>query len=92
MTPIASSDDLEFARGRLDLTLKGRYGFWLLVMLAGQIVIADVLMFIYAWRGYHWKVPNTVMQAWLAATVVELIGIVLVVVSHLFPKPPSASS
>ena len=31
------------------------------------------------------------MQAWLGATVVQVIGVVYVVVSHLFPKPPKPS-
>jgi hypothetical protein len=84
--PVRTTEDLEFERQNLDLTLKSRYGFWLLILLAAQLVIADGLMFLYAWKGYHWKVPNTVMQAWLGATVAQLIGIVLVVVTHLFPR------
>src|SRR5438094_208241 len=84
--PLMSSDDLERARGEVNLGLKSSYGRWLLLLLAVQLVVADVLMFLYASRGEHWKVPGDVMKAWLAATVVQLIGIVYVVVSHLFPK------
>ena len=85
LRPVTSMADLEFARQHLDLRLKGRYGGWLLFLLAAQLVSADVLMFLYSAWGYGWKVPNTVMQAWLGATVVQLIGVVYVVVSHLFP-------
>lgn len=83
---LKSSADLELEGQELDLRLKKRYGGWLLFLLAAQLIAADVLMFIYAWKGYDWKVPDTVMQAWLGATVVQLIGVVYVVVTHLFPK------
>jgi hypothetical protein len=90
--PVTSTTDLEFVRQQLDLTLKGRYGKWLLVFLAAQLVVADGLMILYSWLGYKWKVPATVMQVWLGATVVQLVGIVYVVVSHLFPKAPGITA
>lgn len=33
----------------------------------------------------HWQVPTAAIQAWLAATVVQVIGIVLVITRSLFP-------
>jgi hypothetical protein len=84
--PLASSEELQRADRKLRLDLKESYGKRLLFLLACQLVAANALMFVYAARGYHWMVPNSVMQAWLAATVVELIGVVYVIVSHLFPR------
>ncbi len=82
-----SSEDLDRARGEVDLRLKRSYGRWLLLLLAAQLIAANVLMFKYAAADAHnWAPPPEVMQAWLAATVVELIGVVYVVVSHLFPR------
>jgi len=65
------------------------YGRWLLWLLVVQLVLANGMMFLYAGLGVDWAVPNTVMQAWLAATVVQVVGLVWVVVHHLFPPPPS---
>jgi len=84
--PVLSSEDLDRRRGEVDLDLKESYGRWLLLLLAAQLVAANSLMFLYAWHGHDWVVPEGVMKAWLASTVVELIGVVYVVVSHLFPK------
>lgn len=81
-----SSADLERAKGELHLRQRESYGRWLLLFLGGQLVATNVLMYLYAAWGNDWTVPNTVMQAWLGATVVQLIGVVYVVVSHLFPK------
>lgn len=65
------------------------YGKWLLGLLVVQLVLANGMMFLYAGLGVDWAVPNTVMQAWLAATVVQVVGLVWVVVHHLFPPPRS---
>jgi len=42
---------------------------------------------IFGWYGgtSAWNIPAFVISAWLGATVVEVIGVVLVVVNYLFP-------
>ncbi len=75
-------------RASVRATLVQRYGtrlFWLMVV---QLGIADVGFFLYAWLGVHWKVSASVMNVWLGATVIEVIGVVLVVTRSLFPMEP----
>jgi hypothetical protein len=37
------------------------------------------------WAGEHWHLSTAVIDVWLAATVVQVVGIVLVVTRNLFP-------
>jgi hypothetical protein len=53
------------------------------------MAIADTLMFLYAGLGRHWNVPDGVINGWLAATVIQLVGVVLVVTRYLFPDRTS---
>jgi len=69
-----------------DIGLKRIYGRYLLLGLGAQVVVADVIFGLYAWKGVHWDVDATVMQTWLAATVVEVVGVVLVITRYLFPR------
>jgi hypothetical protein len=76
----ASADDAE-----LDVTLKKIVARFALILMGLQIVIADV---IFAWWGManKWVVDPAPISAWLGATVVEVIGVVYVITSYLFPK------
>jgi hypothetical protein len=56
-----------------------------LVVAGVQFVVADVVFAIYGSRN-HWHIPSTVMTAWLSSTVVQIVGIVLIVMNYLFPK------
>ena len=78
-----------------DQKLKRKYANWLQWLLTVQLVIADAVFVIYAWAGRHWKLDAPVIDVWLGATVVQVVGIVLVVTRHLFPlrdgpKPDSS--
>lgn len=66
-------------------TLRKYYGWALLGMLFAQVIAADVIFCLYATHGVHWKIPSTTMNVWLGATVVQVVGVVLVVVHYLFP-------
>ena len=70
--------------------LRGVYGWALLGFLAAQVIVADVAFFLYTAWGVHRRVPPTVMSAWLAATVVEVIGVVYAVTRSLFPLSDTA--
>jgi hypothetical protein len=39
----------------------------------------------FAWAGQDWHLSTAVIDVWLAATVVQVVGIVLVVTRNLFP-------
>lgn len=70
---------------RQNIKLKKWYAISLLIGLGVQILIVDIVLFLYAWKGVHWKVDVNVIYVWLSATVVEVIGVVYVVTRHLFP-------
>jgi hypothetical protein len=69
-----------------DIQLKKTYAKWLLRLVAAQLVIADAVFVAYAWAGKDWNVEPAVIQFWLGATLVELIGVALVITRYLFPR------
>jgi hypothetical protein len=69
-----------------DIQLKKSYAMALLRLVAGQLFVADVVFIVYAWAGRDWDLDPGVIQFWLGATIVELIGVALVVTQYLFPK------
>jgi len=69
-----------------NLRLKRMYALGLLGILFLQLVFANVGFFLYGWLGVDWKVTPSVMNVWLSATVVEVVGVVFVVTRHLFPS------
>lgn len=68
-----------------DIALKKMYAKWLLVAMSVQIGFANVGFF---WYGIQnaWEIEPVVMQFWLSAAVVQVIGIVYVVARYLFPR------
>lgn len=66
--------------------LKRKYGKWVLWMMAAQLVMANGVFITYAWVGYDWKIPASVMQIWLGATFVQVVGVVIVITRSLFPR------
>ena len=65
--------------------LRGEFAKNLKFLLVGQIIVADVVFIIYAWVGVKWRIPPTVISAWLGALVVQVIGVVAIVVKGIFP-------
>ncbi|HYV15184.1 MAG TPA: hypothetical protein VE972_04115 [Conexibacter sp.] len=60
--------------------------FW---AITAQVVIADVAFLIYGfWNS--WKIPGSTINAWLAATVVQVIAVGLVITRSLFPSAAKA--
>lgn len=80
------SPDLDRVDYKLDIKLKKTYAISLLAGLGVQLIVADVLFVLYAARGVHWKISASVMDVWIGATVVEVIAVVLVVTTYLFPN------
>lgn len=68
-----------------ELDLRRRYARSLLRMMVGQLGAANAIFVAYAWAGNAWALESGVVQAWLGATVVQVIGVVAVVTRHLFP-------
>ncbi len=69
-----------------DIRLKKTYATWLLRLVTVQLIVADAVFITYAWAGEHWRLDTSVIQVWLVATLVELIGVALVVTRNLFPR------
>jgi hypothetical protein len=84
--PGRTNDYLDQIDRQQDIDLKGRYAKWLLFLLAAQLLIADGVFFVYAQVGAHWKLSASVIDVWLGSTLVEVVGIVLVVTRYLFPR------
>ncbi|MBS1883254.1 MAG: hypothetical protein JSS97_09885 [Actinobacteria bacterium] len=66
--------------------LRQSYGDWILWILGAQFAVADVVFVTFAWAGKRWDLPPEVIEVWLAATVVQIVGVVAVVTRHLFPS------
>jgi len=54
-------------------------------LMVAQIVAADAVFIGYS-VGEHWRMPVGAIQAWLAATVVQVVSVVLVITRYLFPS------
>lgn len=66
--------------------LRQSYADWILRILGAQFFVADVVFIAFAWAGRRWDLPPGVIEVWLAATVVQVLGVVAVVTRHLFPS------
>jgi hypothetical protein len=66
--------------------LCARYANWILVILALELLVADAVFVAFAWIGKDWDLSAGVIEVWLGATVVQVVGIVFIVTRHLFPN------
>jgi hypothetical protein len=89
--PLLAEYDKEGAKGKKLANKRAKndlgYGrlyahgmFWAMVC---QAVIADVAFYFYGFFA-GWNIPVAAVQVWLAATVVQMIGVVFVIVRYLF--------
>jgi hypothetical protein len=82
----AQAIELKRKAAELEHDLKNTYAFWILIMLAGQLLLTNAIFVAFAWAGEQWDLSTAVVQVWLAATVVQVIGVVFVVTRPLFPN------
>lgn len=66
--------------------LRQKYADWIIWILGAQLLIADVVFLAFAWAGKGWDLAPGVIEVWLSATVVQVVGVVLIVTRHLFPS------
>lgn len=92
-TPIDDADlrtkGAAAADAEQNVALKKTFAWALLVLLALQLAATNVAFYIFG-ASAGWVISDSVMLGWMAATVVEIIGIVLVVVRNLFPTKAAA--
>ncbi len=66
--------------------LRQSYADWILRIIGAQFLVADIVFVTFAWVGKRWDLPPEVIEVWLAATVVQVVGVVAIVTRHLFPN------
>lgn len=91
--------DLELQATRLrgekeDLDFRKEYAHDFKVAIFAQVIIVDAIFFIYAiyTMGKGEIIPTAAISAWVGATVVQVIGVVMVITRNLFPnrdRPPT---
>ncbi len=69
-----------------EIELRETYAKGLLAILAVELVVVNVIFWFYAEKGKNWNIPDGVIQIWLGATVVQIVGVVTVVTRYLFPN------
>lgn len=77
--------DIEIESHAFDLRLQKIVGFGAFGIMVVQLVVADAVFVVYASSKGWGKIPEGVMQVWLAATVVQVIGVVIVIARSVFP-------
>jgi hypothetical protein len=78
--------DAKRERDKQEVALRKTYANGLLRILTAQLAIADAVFVVFAWAGKNWVLSTAVIDTWLAAVVVQVIGVVTVVTLHLFPR------
>ena len=66
--------------------LRQKYADWIIWLLGVQFVIADAVFVAFAWAGRRWDLTPEVIEVWVAATVIQVVGVVAIVTRHLFPN------
>jgi hypothetical protein len=56
--------------------------------MVAQLLIADTAFYLYGFEN-GWHIPTAAITTWLAATVIQIVGVVLVIAKNLFPSFPS---
>lgn len=80
-----SHADSDRADHEAEVELRKRVGKWSINLMIAQVGIADIVFVTYAWYGRNWDLPSEVIGGWLAATVVQVIGVATIVTRSLFP-------
>lgn len=67
-----------------DRALREKIATWVSLAIGVQVGVADLVFLIYGFAN-DWHIPGSTMNAWLAATVVQVIAVGLVITRSLFP-------
>lgn len=88
LTEKAQLQEIELKKeyARQEIELRETYAKGLLAVLAVELVVVNVIFWFYAEKGRNWNIPDGVIQIWLGATVVQIVGVVTVVTRYLFPN------
>lgn len=67
-----------------DIRLRKRLAYWAIAFVGAQLVASNIFFGVYIFSNRA-DASSQVMTAWLAASVIEVIGILLVIARSLFP-------
>ena len=70
----------------VDLNLQRIVGYGSLGLMFAQVLTANIVFIKYAHNVGWGHIPTGAIQAWLAATVVQVVGVVLVIARSVFPQ------
>ncbi len=59
---------------------------WVSIAAVAQLACANIVFLVYAHFGVEWQIPAAAISAWLAATVAQVIAVLIVVANNLFPR------
>lgn len=60
--------------------------------MVAQLIVANTVFVVYAWAGEHRDLDAVVIDVWLGATLVQVIGVVAIVTRYLFPRRDGVDS
>lgn len=79
-----SFDGLNRQKRKNEVDLHRRVGNGALLLMVVQLLIADTAFYIYGFEN-GWEIPTAAITTWLGATVIQIVGVVLVIAKNLFP-------
>ena len=85
----ASFEGLRRQKRKNEVDLHRRVGNGALLLMVAQLLIADAAFYLYGFEN-GWHIPTAAITAWLAATVIQIVGVVLVIAKNLFPAVAEA--
>ena len=68
------------------INLRLRLAWFAIIAVSIQLMIANLIFGWYMWANGWTNLPSEIMIAWLSSTVVEVIGIVVIIARNLFPS------
>lgn len=77
-------DDLNLDDREQTIKLKRFLAYGSFLAVGIQLILANAGMYLYA-EAIAWELEPEVVMAWLAATVVETLGVVVIIARNLFP-------
>jgi hypothetical protein len=84
VSPAKFEDGLSRRKRQNEVKLHSRVGNGALALMVAQLFIADTAFYIYGFKN-GWNIPTAAITTWLAATVIQIVGVVLVIAKNLFP-------
>lgn len=85
VSPASFEEGLTHRKRLNEVKLHNRVGNGALALMVVQLLIADTAFYIYGFKN-GWHIPTAAITTWLAATVIQIVGVVLVIAKNLFPS------